>query len=167
MEENRTALAEDRAGKEAVMQNDPALPSSAAPNRPAAGPTPEDVAASITAQAAGLYLYASMTTFFPQNLTPATFLKVMATQVEAAGNPKDPVERMMVEQLVICHHNLGRIWLRGSLAKSVEEARVYHAAAAHLMAEYRRSALALRTYRAPVKENTISVRHRCAFAGRG
>src|SRR4051794_23672514 len=31
-----------------------------------------------------------------------------------AGNPSDPIERMMIEQIAIAHHNIGRLHVRAA-----------------------------------------------------
>jgi hypothetical protein len=49
----------------------------------------------------------------------------------------------------MAHHNVGRLHMQAATAGDPEEARLCNAAAVRLMAEFRRSALALRTYRVP------------------
>jgi hypothetical protein len=38
-----------------------------------------------------------------------------------AGDPKDPVERMLVEQLILAHHELGRLQFLAAEAKGATE----------------------------------------------
>lgn len=57
------------------------------------------------------------------------------------------IERMLVEELVGAHHNIGRLHVQAALSKQPEEQRVLNCAAARLMGEFRRSALALKSYR--------------------
>jgi hypothetical protein len=66
--------------------------------------------------------------------------------LQEAGNPSDPVERMLVEQLVLAHHKIGSLHAEAAGAKGTAAA-LCNAAAARLMAEFRKSALALKTYR--------------------
>jgi hypothetical protein len=62
--------------------------------------------------------------------------------------PADAIERMWLEQLLLAHNVIGRLHVRaGTRENNIEEVKVFHAAAARLMAEFRRSALALQVYR--------------------
>ena len=54
---------------------------------------------------------------------------------------------MLIEQLALAHLNCGQLFYRASEAGSVECATAYLAATARLMAEFRRTALALPAYR--------------------
>jgi hypothetical protein len=66
------------------------------------------------------------------------------------GNPTDPVEVMAIEQLAANH--VLALYLQGCAGLSADDAtktEVYVAAAARLIAEYRRMMLALRDYRSP------------------
>ncbi len=64
-----------------------------------------------------------------------------------AGGPADPVERMLLEQMVAAHHAVGRVLVEAASTRAVEAATAYLGAAARLMAEHRETALALREYR--------------------
>lgn len=75
----------------------------------------------------------------------------------ASGNPKDPIEVMLLEQLAWCHQRLGALHCQAAEARTVEVAVAYDAAAARLMAEYRKSALALRVYRSPLIPRQVTV----------
>jgi hypothetical protein len=63
------------------------------------------------------------------------------------SDPADPIERMLLEQLALAHHALGRLHVRAAEARSLPEAQLYHASAARLLGEFRLTALALKTYR--------------------
>jgi hypothetical protein len=67
-----------------------------------------------------------------------------------AGNPNDPIERMLIDQTAFAHHTIAGLYIKASKAATVEQAGVYYAAAARLLSELRRLALALREYRAPI-----------------
>jgi hypothetical protein len=64
------------------------------------------------------------------------------------GSPTDPIEVMLIEQLVLAHMNTGLLHNRASNANTIETAAVYLSAAARLTGEFRRTALALQAYRA-------------------
>jgi hypothetical protein len=69
--------------------------------------------------------------------------------VEGAGEPRDPLERLLVEQLVLLHHAAGRLVVKAASANTPEASSLLHAAAARLFAEYRKGLLALKDYRSP------------------
>jgi hypothetical protein len=73
--------------------------------------------------------------------------------LEDAGNPRDPIERMMVEQLAVAHFRIAQLHVRAQKAQGVEAAKLYTAAAARLLGEFRRTALALRPYRGRLPED--------------
>ena len=80
-----------------------------------------------------------------------------ANVLEAAGQPTDPIEMMIIEQLLWAHHRIGILQTEAVCAKTVEAAILYNTAAARLMAEFRKSSLALREYRTPVVQKNITV----------
>ena len=69
-----------------------------------------------------------------------TFVKELAV-TKAAG----PVARMMAEQLALCHHAVGRLHVRAATRTSPAEVVAYSGAIARLQAEFRRTAIALRS----------------------
>jgi hypothetical protein len=66
-----------------------------------------------------------------------------------AGNPTDPVEVMLLEQLVMAHYRAAQLQASAGQAQGLEAVRLYNAAAARLLAEFRLTALALKEYRQP------------------
>lgn len=77
--------------------------------------------------------------------------------VRDTGDPTDPIERLMVQQLALAHHRIGQLHIRAESADSVEAAKQYAAAAVRLTGEFRRLALALRQYRQPVSTKHFTV----------
>lgn len=71
--------------------------------------------------------------------------------IKEAGDPKDPIEVMMIEQLVLAHFRIAALQVDAAQAKSTEATKILTAAAARLLGEFRRTALGLRVYqdRAP------------------
>lgn len=63
------------------------------------------------------------------------------------GGPTDPVEVMLIEQLSMAHMSLGLLSAKATNAGKAEVVGIYSGAAARLMGEFRRSALALQAYR--------------------
>jgi hypothetical protein len=69
------------------------------------------------------------------------------------GNPTDPVQRMMIEQLVLAHFRIAQLHVDAGYCKHAEGMKLYTAATARLLGEFRRTALALRAYRTTTPEN--------------
>ena len=65
------------------------------------------------------------------------------------GNPKDPLERMMGEQLAFTHFRIAQIQVDAAKAESLEAMKLYNTACARLLGEFRRSVLTLRALRTP------------------
>jgi hypothetical protein len=66
-----------------------------------------------------------------------------------AGSPQDPIERMMIEQLALVHHNIGRLYVKAASAETMLQEKILLAAVARLVGEFRRGILALKKYREP------------------
>lgn len=75
----------------------------------------------------------------------------------ACGRPKDPIEKMMVEQLLLAHHRIGDLHAQSACANDAEVVAVFNVAALRLMAEFRKTSLALREYRTPVAAPNVTV----------
>ena len=120
-----------------------------APSRRSAGPAPHQTAAA-------MYLCGSSAGTFPKVET-AAYSRYVQKLREDAGDPDDPVEQMLVEQLALAHHAVGRLHLKAATAETVEAAGVFLAAAARLMAEHRKTTLALKTYREPAAVPQVMV----------
>jgi hypothetical protein len=69
------------------------------------------------------------------------------------GNPTDPVQRMMIEQLVLAHFRIAQLHVDAGYCKHAEGMKLYTAATARLLGEFRRTALALRAYGTTTPEN--------------
>lgn len=103
------------------------------------------------------YLYAALSKSLGGGFAIWSCQLYLDKLLEEAGSPNDPVERMLVEQLALAHHNLGRLYLQAAQAATTEEAEVFNTAAARLLAEFRRLALALREYRAPMTPKEVTM----------
>jgi hypothetical protein len=67
--------------------------------------------------------------------------------IRDAGNPTDPVEIMLLEQMALCHLRSLQLQSQAGEAKGLEAVELYNSAAARLTAEFRKTALALKEYR--------------------
>lgn len=74
-----------------------------------------------------------------------------------AGNPTDPIERMMIEQLAMAHHRIAQLHVQTETADTVEGKKAYAAAAVRLTGEFRRLSLAIRQYRQPISTKHFTV----------
>jgi hypothetical protein len=84
--------------------------------------------------------------------------KVFCDQyLAASGNPTDPAEVMLCQQLLWSHHRIGQLLVASAAATSPELVEAYGTAAVKLMAEHRRSTMALREYRAPVSARQVTL----------
>jgi hypothetical protein len=84
-----------------------------------------------------------------------------------AGDLKDPVEKMLVEQILLLHFRLATLQVEAAEVHEVERVKAYNGALARLLGEFRRLALALRTYRAPVSAKAFTVVHQQNVAAAG
>ena len=110
----------------------------------------EHYAAHLHETSGSSYLYCSMAQVF-REVGPESFKLYLLKVMEDAGNPTDPIERMLIEQICLAHHNVGRLHVKAASAEHLEEARVYIGAAALLTGEFRRSISTLKSYREPGK----------------
>ena len=132
-----------------ALEEDMALLQALEPPPPPPPPvlTPEQQAEALRTFAPAAYLY---------GVTGAVLgpsMKVLGCQVHMdeltskATSGTDPVETMLVQQLVWAHHAIGVLHVQAGTSKRAAEVTAYHAALARLMAEFRRSSLALKAYR--------------------
>ena len=77
--------------------------------------------------------------------------------LQDAGSPTDPIEIMMVEQIMLAHHRVAQLHIKAEEARTVDEFKVYSTAATRLLGEMRRSALALKQYRQPTPNRQFTV----------
>jgi hypothetical protein len=127
----------------------PARPPATAGSTPAwAGFTPESdhFAEQLRETAGAVFLYGSMGRIF-QQMDCYAFKTYRDRLVADCGNPTDPIEVMMIEQIALAHMSIGRLQFNSATAGSIEAARTYGAMATQLLGEFRRTALALKGYR--------------------
>jgi hypothetical protein len=89
---------------------------------------------------------------FDRLFETAAYRVYLERVLEESGNPIDPIERMLIEQLSLAHFRVGQLHASAGQAQALEGVKVYSAAAARLWGEFRRTALALRIYRAGVPD---------------
>lgn len=94
------------------------------------------------------YLYCTMAHVF-RDVGPDAYKAYLRQVLADAGDPTDPIERMLLEQITLAHHNVGRLHVKAAAAESLEEARIYLGSAALLTGEFRRTVATLKKYREP------------------
>jgi hypothetical protein len=72
------------------------------------------------------------------------FLEVL---LRDAGNPSDPVEVMLLEQLTLAHFRIAQLHVAAGGAQGLEATKLLNGATSRLLGEFRRTCLALRAYR--------------------
>ena len=129
-------------------------------SKPAAGLDAAQHAAAQRAahQADGLrtcVIPAMMASAFPAlaKFSAAAFKVHLEQTLADLGNPTDPVERMLIEQLVLAHFRVAQLHVDAGYCKGAEGMKLYTAATARLLGEFRRTALALRAYGTTTPEN--------------
>jgi hypothetical protein len=108
-------------------------------------------AAQLRETACAAFLYSSMAGVFQQVDTNA-FKTFRDRLLADAGNPSDPIEVMIVEQVALAHMNVGRLQFKSATSDSLEASKVYGDLATRLMGEFRRSCLALQAYRLSARQ---------------
>ena len=95
-----------------------------------------------------------------------TLLAFEAMMAEATSS-KDPIERMLVEQMILLHYRLATLQVEAAEVRGSELVKAYNGALARLLGEFRRLTLALRMYRAPVSAKAFTVVHQQNVATAG
>ncbi len=108
-------------------------------------------------RAAALYAEASVGGAWNRNVPIQAYDLYMQQLLKDAGSPGDPVEQMLVEQLAMAHHNIGRLYGSAAKATDTQQIKAYNGAAVRFLAEFRRMAETLRTYRTPVPSKQFTV----------
>jgi len=93
------------------------------------------------------YLYGSSAPLLGEAIDVETWKIYVDNFLQELGSPADPIARLMIQQLVLASVALGRLHVRASTRVLPEEVAAYSAAIGRLMAEFRRTALALKAYR--------------------
>jgi hypothetical protein len=87
-----------------------------------------------------------------KGIDPQAYMLYHDRLLADCGGPSDPIEVMLIEELSLAHFSLGLLFAKTSNAGKVEAVGIYAGAAARLMGEVRRSALALQAYRAASRQ---------------
>jgi len=64
-----------------------------------------------------------------------------------AADPADAIEVMLIEQLTMAHYRAAQLQAQAAEAKNLEAAQIYNTSAGRMLSEFRKTALAMQTYR--------------------
>jgi hypothetical protein len=70
----------------------------------------------------------------------------LAQKMSEMGDPKDPIERMLIEQICLAHFRIGALHAAAANAQNMTGIKILNAATARMLGEMRRTALSLRAY---------------------
>jgi hypothetical protein len=104
------------------------------------------------------YLYGSVSGWLGNAQHDIQGFKAYLEKLIQDAKTTDVIERMLVEELVWAHHNVGRLLVRASVAKDADEQKVLNTGAVRLMGEFRRCALAVQSYRAAATKAKMVVK---------
>lgn len=127
-------------------------PGSAADAQPPSQPLAEAIrdtshALNLHDVAAAGSLYWVVSTTLSDKISPEAFKQYRDILLEDAGNPNDPIEKMLIEQLALAHFSIGRLQIKACSMEVPKLAIAYADAATRLLAEFRRCSLALESFR--------------------
>ena len=127
-------------------------PDTAVHERAPDGPSREarhtaELALNLRDNAAAGWLYMVTNSTLGEQIGPDAFLVFRKLMLEEAGNPADPVERMLVEQLALAHFSIGQLRVRSCMTDSPKMSLAFCDSATRLLGEFRRCSLALEEYR--------------------
>ena len=144
------------------------------PNEPADGPpneVPSDAlswsehfAGHLKESSVPLFLNATLGRAMPQ-VDLVAFKLYRDRFLADCGNPTDPIEIILVEQIVMAHLIVGHLQVKGANEVSIESVGVYLGAAARLTGELRRTALALQAFRLAARQLNNAAGRESMFAG--
>ena len=83
---------------------------------------------------------------------PSGYKAYLTQLLKDAGDPVDPIERMLLEQLALAHFRIAQLHADAGRAQGVEAVKIYNSIASRLLGEFRRTALAIRLYRTRLPE---------------
>ncbi len=145
------------APEQRAVQEQPAVSDQRAVSPPVSPAQIELDAKRLTENTGSCYLYGSLAPLFGTQFDQQTYRSYLNHLLKDAGNPADPLEKMMIEQMALSHHAIGRLHVKAASSQSEQEATIYNSAAARMMNEYRRSAMALKNYRAPTPQGHVTL----------
>jgi hypothetical protein len=106
-----------------------------------------ELALNLRDNAAAGWLYLITNSTLGEKIGPDAFLVFRKLMLEEAGNPTDPIERMLIEQLALAHFSIGQLRIRSCTTDMPKMSLAFSDSATRLLGEFRRCSLALEEYR--------------------
>jgi hypothetical protein len=106
-----------------------------------------ELALNLRDNAAAGWLYWVTNSTLGEQIGPDAFLVFRKLLLEEAGDPSDPIERMLVEQMALAHFSIGQLRIRSCTTDLPKMALAFSDSATRLLGEFRRCSLALEEYR--------------------
>ena len=92
--------------------------------------------------------------------SPVAAKRYVEQLLEEAKQTDDPIESMLIQQLIMAHHRIANLHVSAATANKVDVRETYNGMAQRLMAEFRHMARTLREYRTPPGGKQTTVVHR-------
>ncbi len=93
------------------------------------------------------FLFSTLKGSVGDQIDPEVYQAWVKKQLRESGSPRDPIERLLVEQVLLAHQHVCILTNRSTTSKSAKDTAAYATAVARLQAEIRRTSLALKEYR--------------------
>jgi hypothetical protein len=106
------------------------------------------VAANLRDMTAAGFLHWIVSSLIPAELSAEGFKLYRDRLLQEAGNPSDPIEIMLIEQIALGHFAIGRLQMKACTMEVPKLSIAYSDAATRLLGEFRRCTQALEDFRA-------------------
>jgi hypothetical protein len=94
------------------------------------------------------WLYWITASTLANKIEPEAFVVYRNMLLRDAGDPSDPMERMLIEQIALAHFSIGQLRIKSCSVENAKLAVAFSDSATRLLGELRRCTLALEEYRA-------------------
>jgi len=92
-------------------------------------------------------LCGSLSAIYGARPDPRSYRRLVEQELAAAGNPTDPLERMLVEQAIMAHATIARLYFDAGVTTDADQRIELLSTVPRLAAELRRTVLAVSEYR--------------------
>ena len=84
--------------------------------------------------------FGAMSDFYGKKIDLVAYKVMLDEMVRDLGDPTDPLQRMLAEQLVIAHHVCGRLQARAAMHENCNNMDIFLRGAVRMMTEFRKHA---------------------------
>ena len=132
-------------------------PANASPEDAARGEAIRDSGRVLSDHSTAAYLQSVVGPSFGGLVGPTGYQAYRDQLLRDSGNPHDPIERMLMEEFLLGHQQLGRLHTRANQAQTPELVKAFYGATCRLQGEMRRLASAIKAYREPSRARSFTV----------